>query len=201
MTREWVWKTVLAAACLSACSPEATLLDIGATGAVAASEERGFSATVGDTATEMAVSTALLSHDVETFSQVSVQVYQGRVLLTGLVERPEMRVDAVRLAWQANGVREVINEIEVSDKGGLDSFAQDAWISSRLRSRLLLDKEIQSINYSIEVVDGTVYLMGLGRSAEEVARVETHARNLPYVRRVVNYARVKDQAQSQGSGP
>jgi osmotically-inducible protein OsmY len=157
---------------------------------VAASEERGLGGAISDTAIETQINAALLQHDFETFRKVAVKSYEGRVLLTGLVQKPEMRLDAVRLAWQARGVKEVINEIEVTDKGGAAAYARDVWISTQLRTKLLLDKEIKSINYSVETVGGTVYLMGFARTEDELARVEAHARNLAYVRRVVSYVTV-----------
>jgi osmotically-inducible protein OsmY len=187
----WVrcW-TAAAALALSACSTAGIAVGAGAATAVAASEERGLGGAVSDTAIEAQVNALLLQHDFETFRKVGVKSYEGRVLLTGLVERPQMRVDAVRLAWQANGVKEIINEIEVTDKGGAEAYARDVWISTQMRTKLLLDKEIKAINYSVETVGGTVYLMGFARSPAELARVEAHARNLAYVRRVVSYVRM-----------
>lgn len=175
---------------LSACSATGVAVTAGAATAVAASEERGLGGAISDTAIEAQINALLLQHDFETFRNVSVHVYEGRVLLAGLVEKSQMRVDAVRLVWQVDGIKEVINEIEVSDQGGVEAYARDVWISTQLRTKLLLDKEIKSINYSVETVDATVFLMGFGRSAEELARVEAHAHNLSYVRRVVSYVRV-----------
>ena len=187
----WVrcWAAAAALA-LSGCGTTGVAVGAGAATAVAASEERGLGGAVSDTAVEAQVNALLLEHDFETFRKVGVTSYEGRVLLTGLVQRPETRVDAVRLAWQASGVKEIINEIEVTDKGGAEAYARDVWISTQLRTKLLLDKEIKAINYSVETVGGTVYVMGFARSPEELARVEAHARNLAYVRRVVSYVRM-----------
>ena len=179
---------------LSACGPTGVAIGAGTETAVAASEERGLGGTISDTALAARIDALLLQHDFETFRKVSVHSYEHRVLLTGLVEKPQMRVDAVRLAWQADGVKEIINEIEVSDQGGVETYARDTWISTQLRTKLLLDKEINSINYSVETVGGTVYLMGFARSAEELARVEAHARNLSYVHRVVSYVRLASES-------
>ena len=181
---------IAAALALASCTTTGAAVGAGAASAVAASQERGFGGTVRDTALEARVNALLLGHSFETFRKVGVQAYEGKVLLTGLVERPEMRVDAVRLAWQAEGVKEVINEIEISHKGGVGTYARDTWISAQLKTKLLLDKEIKSINYSVETVGGTVYLMGFARSADELERVEAHARNLAYVRRVVSYVKI-----------
>ena len=35
---------------------------------------------------------------------------EGRVLLTGLVGEQETRIEAVRLVWEVEGVKEVIND-------------------------------------------------------------------------------------------
>ena len=182
-----------AALALVGCSTTGVAVGAGAATAVAASEERGLAGTVSDTAIEAQINALLLHRDFETFRKVGVKSYERRVLLTGQVQRPEMRLDAVRLAWQVRGVKEVINEIEVTEAGGTEAYAHDVWISTQLRTKLLIDKEILSINYSVETVGGTVYLMGFARSSEELARVEAHARNLGYVRRVVSYVRVANE--------
>jgi osmotically-inducible protein OsmY len=179
-----------AALALSGCGTTGIAVGAGAATAVAASEERGIGGAISDTAIETQINALLLQHGFETFRKVSVKSYERRVLLTGLVQTAQMRLDAVRMAWQADGVREVINEIEVTDKGGAEAYARDVWISTQLRTKLLLDKEIKSINYSVETVGGTVYLMGFARSPDELARVQAHARNLAYVRRVVSYVRI-----------
>ena len=191
MLRYWAAAIALA---LSGCSATSVGISAGAATTVAASEERGLTGTVSDTALEAEINALLLQHDFATFRNVGVHAYEGRVLMAGLIETPETRVDAVRLAWRVDGVKEVINEIEVSDGGGAEAYARDVWISTRLRTTLLLDKEIKSINYSVETVSGTVFLIGYARSAEELARVEAHARNLSYVRRVVNYVRVEGES-------
>src|SRR3546814_11159630 len=63
----------------------------------------------------------------------------------------------------------------------------DSWIVGELRNKILFDREVRSINYSIDSVAGTIYLMGIGQSEKEVLRVIDHARDVPYVRRVVSY--------------
>jgi osmotically-inducible protein OsmY len=95
------------------------------------------------------------------------------------------------LAWQAEGVKEVINEIQLAGSGGASGLARDTWISTQLKSALLFDKQVSSINYSIETVGGTVYLIGLAQDQRERDRVMNHARGLNYVKKVVNYVKIK----------
>jgi osmotically-inducible protein OsmY len=103
-----------------------------------------------------------------------------------------MRLDAVRLVWRAPGVREVINEIKISKQEGIGTYAQDSLISAQLVSRITFDSRIKSINYSVETVNGVVYVMGIAQNEAELERVRNHARQLPYVRRVVSYAVLKN---------
>jgi osmotically-inducible protein OsmY len=159
------------------------------TAVVAASQPRGLGGAISDTEIQAQINHYWFQHSVELHSRLSMTVNQGAVLLTGRAKDPEMRLDAVRLAWQANGVKEVINEIVVDDGSTLTDSAGDAWISTQLRSKLMFDRDISSINYSIETVNGVVYLMGNARDPAELERVTGHARSLPYVKRVVSYVR------------
>ena len=185
----------VAAPALSGCLGIA--LGAGGTLASAVSQQRGVSGVVSDTVIRARINDRWFAHDVDMYRRVSLVVQDGRVLLTGRVPTREMRLDAVRLAWQADGVREVVNEIKVTDEGGIASFAADTWISSQLKAKILLDREISSLNYSIETVGGVVYLMGVARSRAELDRVTDYARNLRNVERVVSYVEVKD---APGSG-
>lgn len=180
---------VLAGLSLSGCVGLA--IGAGASAGVAASEERGIRVAANDTAIRAEINNYWLQHNVDMMQKVSLQVYEGRVLLTGVVQSLQLRSDAARLAGQAASVVEVINEIEVADGGGVGEFAQDTWISTQLKARMIFDEQVQSINYSVETVRGIVYLLGVAQSQAELDRVTDIARNLSYVRRVVSYVRLK----------
>ena len=179
----------------SGCAP--VVIGTGAAVGVTAAQERGVKGALDDTAVRADINDRWFKDDHAAYSGVNLQVQEGRVLLTGAVQDPEVRLKAVRLAWQATGVKEVINEIEVRDSGGLTDAAQDTWISTQLRTRLIGDSAVKSRNYSIETVNGTVYLIGIAQNREELDLVIAHARNVAYVKRVVDYVRIKsDQAAS-----
>jgi osmotically-inducible protein OsmY len=63
---------------------------------------------------------------------------------------------------------------------------------AQLKSKLVVDQEVLSLNYSIEAVNGAVYLMGVAQDQSELDRVVAHAKDLAYVRQVVSYVRLKD---------
>jgi osmotically-inducible protein OsmY len=169
-----------------------------ATAGIAASEERGVGAALTDTRIRADINEKWLNASMDILQKIDLSVQEGRVLLTGTVPTPEMRVDAVRLVWQVEGVREVHNEIEIGEGSSVSSYARDVWIATQLRSDILFDRAVQSVNYSIDSVNGTVYLMGVAQSAYELERVTNYARNLRYVKRVVSYVRIKDKPAASG---
>ncbi|MGE5546584.1 MAG: BON domain-containing protein [Solirubrobacterales bacterium] len=181
---------VTAAGALSGCA--GALIGAGATAGVAAAEERGLDGTVDDTKIRAEINHYWFQHDVEMYRQVGMTVSEGRVLLTGVVPTDQARADAVRLAWQAAGVQEIYNEIEVRPEGeGVIDQSRDVVISQTLKTRLLFDKEIRNINYTIDVVDGVVYLMGIAQNDRELERVIAYARDIDNVKRVVSHVRLK----------
>jgi osmotically-inducible protein OsmY len=176
--------------------PLAGCVEVAAGGAAAvttaALEERGLKAAVNDNVIRARILDKWIDHSEEMTRKVDIGVTEGRVLLTGIVPNQQMRLDAVRFAWQADGVKEIINEIQVDSSAGIGTFARDTWITTQLISKLTFDKRVSSINYSVETVAGTVYLMGIAQDQAELNRVQNHARNLSHVRRVVTYVRLKD---------
>ncbi len=175
---------------LDACAP--VVVGAGAAAGVTAAQERGFKGAIADTEIRLKINDLWFQKSTSLYSKVNLQVQEGRVLLTGNVPDPEARLSAVRLAWQAKSVVEVINEIEVRDTSSLLDAARDEWISAELKARILVDRAIVSINYSIETVNQAVYLIGIAQSQAELDRVIAHAKDIAYVRRVIDYVRLKD---------
>jgi osmotically-inducible protein OsmY len=162
-----------------------------ATAGVAAYQERGIKGVAADTETATRVRAKILEADNQLFSDVGVEVYEGRVLLTGRVPSEEKRAEAVKISWSVVEVKDVINEVAVSENPLLD-LANDTWITTKLKSKMTFDKDILAINYSIETVGAVIYLIGIAQDKAELQRVLNHARSIDYVKRVVNHVRIKD---------
>lgn len=176
---------------LSACAlPLSLAAGAGATAGIAAAKEGGVKAAISDTSIKAAINHLWFQRDVDMFSKLGLTVENGRVLITGVVQSPTERVEAVRLAWQANGVKQVINEIQIGKPESFASYATDKWISGQLRTRIVLDPDIQSINYTIDTVQGVVYLMGAAQSQDELDRVVRVARRIKGVKQVVSYVKM-----------
>ena len=171
---------------------------------VAAVKEGGLKGSVNDLRIQTEINDLWFRHDVDIFTKLDLTVNQGRVLITGIVQNPEHRVDAVRLAWKVNGVKQVINEIQVANSTGFSGFMSDAWISAKIRTGITIDKDVQNLNYTIDTVNGVVYLMGVAQSREELNRVIERARTTSGVKRVVSYVKIVGEevgATSASSAP
>jgi len=188
------------AAALGGCTSLA--ISAGATVATAAAEERGVTGAASDLAIAASITALWIKYDSSLVTDLDVTVSEGRALLTGTVATQARRLEAVRLAWRASGVRTVINEIDVGGAGGIASYARDSWITAQLVSRLSFDRAVDAINYTVDTVNRVVYLMGIARDQAEIDRVTNHARQVRYVRRMVNHVRLKnDPRRKSGRKP
>ncbi len=189
--------TVMAVACctlLGGCGTQAGMAaGAGASLGIAAASEGGLKRAANDTGIRLQIHDLWFKHNVDMYRKLDMTVREGRVLITGTVPDPDMRVDAIRLAWQADGVKQVINEINVAEGDGVKGFIKDSWITGNVKTKLVFDKDVQSVNYSIDTVKGTVYLMGIAQDGIELQRVLDHARFTPKVENVVSYVRMRGE--------
>jgi osmotically-inducible protein OsmY len=182
---------VAVATLLTGCSPVGMAIGAGATAANMAMEERGFGNAVRDNLIWTDINGRLLNKDPKLFQNVNLQVQEGRVLLTGFVQKPEDRVEATRIAWEPDGVREVIDNVKLGRSRDFGDFSQDQFLVQEINLKLLLDRDIRQSNYSVDCIRSTVYLMGIARTPAELQRVIDHVRDVPYVRAVVSHVRVR----------
>lgn len=156
-----------------------------------AGQERGVNTQFSDAALKASINDKWARYSGDMQRQLSLSVYDGRVLITGTVSNPEWKTEAVRLAWAVKDVKEVNSEIELAANAGIGDTARDEMITTRLRSAILFDSQIRSVNYTIDTVNGSVYLSGSARSQGELDKVTNYARNIPNVKRVVSYVRIR----------
>jgi osmotically-inducible protein OsmY len=176
---------------LAGCSPVGMAVGAGATVTNMAMEERGFVTSARDKVIWTDISGRLFKKNEKLFQDVDVQVHEGRVLLSGFVQKPEDRVEATRIAWEPDGIREVVNEIKLGRSLDFGDVSQDVWLIQQVRLKLMFDRDVRAINYSVDCIRSTVYLMGIARTPAELQRVIDHVRDVPYVRAVVNHVRVR----------
>ena len=181
---------IVAALGLSGCIE--TVVGAGATVGLSAYQERGLEGVAQDTKLATQIRFSYLESSAALATNVGIEVYEGRALLTGLVETETQRADAVKMAWGVIGIKDVINEIQLRTEEGVIEFAYDSWISTQLQAKLTFDENIHAINYSIETVNSVVYLIGIAQDQAELERVLDHAQSVDRVRRVITHVRIKE---------
>ena len=155
-------------------------------------EERSFNNFVEDTIILAQLKNAYFSNNEKIFFNVSIDVLEGKVLLTGSVDQVDERIEATKLAWGIEGVVEVINEIQISNDDTILDYADDLVMKTKIKAKILLNKKVYNLNYSVEVVNGVVYLIGIAQDQEELDQVIIISEDTYGVKNVISYVRFKD---------
>jgi hyperosmotically inducible protein len=154
-------------------------------------EDRPLSDAGTDVRIKVSILGAFAEQVIGLLVDASADVYQGQVMLTGSVKKAEDRRKAEELARGVNGVRQIFNEIQVTEEGGIGGAAKDFVIETKLKANLLAARGVTSINYRLRSVNGNVYLLGAARSQRELDKVLALARETDGVRLVVSHVLVK----------
>ena len=169
------------------CSPGTILASGGATTMVVAEGDRSLGTVVDDATIKFNISTKFLQSENSIFINVNTNVIQGRVLLTGLVENQEIRIDAVRKVWEVNGVKEVVNEIEIGNKATLKEYANDLWINTQVKALSTKTIGLRALSYNFETISGKVYIAGITSKPEQLEAIIVEIKNIKGVKEIVNY--------------
>lgn len=113
-----------------------------------------------------------------------VYSYNSVILITGQAPSNELREIVGEVARNTNRVRQVYNELEVSPKLTFGSRTKDGWMSTKIKSKLMLYRDIDSSRVEVFVNNGTVYLMGL-LSRAQTEKITDVVRKQKGVRKVV----------------
>ena len=174
------------------CSPAGILASGGATGMVVAEGERSFGTVVDDATIKINIASKFINSDNNLFVDVGTNVLEGRVLLTGLVDNQEIRIDAVRRVWDVEGVNEVINEIQIGNRESIKEYAQDLWITTQVRGLAAKTIGLRSISYNFETIQGRVYIAGITSRADQLEELVKVAKTVKGVTEIINYVIIKE---------
>jgi osmotically-inducible protein OsmY len=120
-------------------------------------------------------------------NRVMIAVYNGVMLLMGEVRTPDLKQRAEQTVTGFEGVRRIVNEIDVMEPEGFWTRRNDNKITARVKLALTDITSVPGFDATkvkVSTAHRTVYLMGL-LSTEEVEIATEIARNVPGVERVV----------------
>ena len=175
-----------------ACSPAGVLASGGATTMVVAEGDKSIGSTIDDATIKLGISGKFITSENQLFLNVDTKVIEGRVLLTGIVENQEIRIEAVRKVWEVAGVQEVINEIEIGDKTTIKEYANDLWITTQIKAVAAKNIGLRSLSYNFESIRGKVYVAGITSRPEQVDTLINSIKTIKGVKEIVNYVIIKE---------
>ena len=175
------------------CSPANILASGGGSAMVVAEGERSLGTVIDDATIKVNIAAKFLNAENNLFVNINTSVLEGRVLLTGLVDNQEIRIDAVRLVWEVEGVQEIINEIEIGNRSTLKDYASDLWINTQARGVAAKTVGIKAITFNFETIQGKIYIAGITTRPDLLNKMVLALKNIKGVNEIVNYVIIKEK--------
>lgn len=148
---------------------------IGAGTAKVATDPRTMGAQVDDTTLDSRISLKFKNEsDYFKGSRIVASAYNGRVLLLGQAKSQLVIDRAVALTSGIEGVNHVYNQIRIGSIVSAATMADDAWITTKVKSSLIADSQTKARDIKVITEDGQVFLIGIvstndGRLAADIA--------------------------------
>jgi len=151
----------------------------------ASTSEKGFTKTLEDTYMMSKILAKITSLKIQNFVNVKVSVFFAEVLITGYTNDQESRLSIINSIWEVKGVKKIYNEIEIGDGPSLAERTEDIILQSKIKTKLLFKPGILSNNYSIDVVNKKVYVIGVASNVDEKALVDKYLSEIDGIRKLV----------------
>ncbi len=155
------------------------------TGVSVAIDPRSLGTQIDDSIMEKNLITRLTMEEKKYFLSVKTKVLDGRIFITGKVDKPEEKLKITKIAWETSGVRSVRNDIKIKEKFNFKQSAKDTLITSQLRAALIVNKNIKSGNYQIDTYKKNIYIYGIARNKDELEIVVDEANSILDVNKVI----------------
>ena len=155
------------------------------TGVSVAFDPRSVGTQMDDSIMEKNFIARLLLVDKKYLLSVKSKVLDGRIFLTGKVEKPEEKLKITKIAWETKGARSVRNDIKIKEKFNFKQSAKDILITTQLRTALIVNKNIKATNYQIDTYKKKIYIYGIALTSEEKDLVISEAKEILDVEDVI----------------
>ena len=155
------------------------------TGVSIALDPRSLGTQIDDSIMDKSLEAKILTMNKNYFLNVKSKVLDGRIFLTGKVDTPEEKLKLTKLAWEIKGARSVKNDIKIKSKFNFQQSAKDILITSQLRSAMIFNKKINSVNYNIDTYKKVIYIYGISQSSDEKNEILKEAKEILDVKDVV----------------
>ena len=155
------------------------------TGVSVALDPRTVGTQIDDSIMQKTISAKILSKDKKYLISVKTKVLDGRIFITGKVDKPEEKLLLTKLAWETKGARSVRNDIKIKEDFNFKQSAKDLLITSQLRTAIIVNKNIKATNYQIDTYKKKIYIYGIALTSEEKDLVISEAKEILDVEDVI----------------
>ncbi len=156
------------------------------TGVSVALDPRSVGTQIDDSIMQKNLSARIILFNKKHLLSVKSKVLDGRIFLTGKVDDPEEKLKLTKMAWETKGVRSVRNDIKVKEEFNFKQSANDIFITSKLRTALILNKNIKATNYQIDTYKRKIYIYGIALTSDEKKEVINEAKQILDVEDVIS---------------
>jgi len=167
--------------------PQMAITKAATTAASAMVDDRSFDQQAADLDLKVRIEKRLLTDAPSLASSVNVDVYLGRVMLTGVVPGWSDRRRAASLARSVAPDGEIFDDIEVATGSGLGDRAGDFAVNKELGVNLLAAEGIPSQSLQHRVVNGTAFILGQATTQGQIETTRNVALRTPGVTQVVTH--------------
>ena len=140
---------------------------------------------IDDTIMQKNLTARLALTEKKYFLYIQSEVIDGRIFLSGKVDKPEEKIKITKMAWETKGVRSVKNAIEIKGQSNFKSTGKDVLITTQLRTALLFNKLVKSGNYTLETINKNIYIFGIASNIEEKKEVIDEAKKIFDVKEII----------------
>ena len=116
---------------------------------------------------------------------ISAKVLDGNIYLSGKVDEPEEKLKIIKMAWETKGARSVQSTVTIKGNNNFKSTAKDILITSQLRTALIFNKLTKATNYTIDTINGKIYIFGIAMTKKVKEKVISEADQLHGVKDVI----------------
>lgn len=140
---------------------------------------------IDDGAIEVTAQKILLANpEFRKSSHIKPVSWNGILLITGEVTDEVVKQKILEKLSSIQAVRQIVDETEITDRSKFLSRTNDSWISSQVKSRLVLKTGLKANRVNVTTTRGSVYLMGIV-TQEEAEKATAVAQKVRGVKRVV----------------
>ena len=166
---------------------------IGGIGAIAFSssaQEKGLGTSINDKVIYVKLRNAVYDWNPSVSENISLSVNNGSILVTGKIKNVDTKIELTKILWEVNGVKEVNNKVQISETSNFKNVAKDLASLGEIKARLMASKKLNSLNYSIDVVNNIAYISGIASSEEEISIVTQIVQEARFIKEVQNFVKV-----------